>query len=81
MGACLFKSYFEIFWKEVTSRRGAKIEVDISLDKLKIAYEENFTKITQSEASVNLETKMKSIINKYSVWLRNKKCEKYFECK
>jgi hypothetical protein len=68
-----------IFWKEVTSRRGAKIEVDISLDMLKSAYEENFTKITQSDASKNfsfwLEIEMRSIINKYSVWLKNKKCK------
>jgi hypothetical protein len=62
----------DIFWKEITFRRGAKISVDISLDILKKAYETNFTQILKTNESEDLEKKMKTAVDKYEKLVKKK---------
>jgi hypothetical protein len=68
-----FLSNPEIFWKQVTSRRGTKIAVDINLETLYEAYKKNFTMIEKTPESEELERKMKNVVDKYSSLLISKK--------
>jgi hypothetical protein len=63
----------DIFWKQVTSKRGARVEVDISLETLREAYKKNFTTIDKSIESEQLEKKMFTIVEKYCKLIKSKK--------
>jgi hypothetical protein len=63
----------ELFWKQVTSKRGARVEVDIKLEDLVQAYEKNFTTVDKTLESELLEKKMQGIVTKYSNLVKSKR--------
>jgi hypothetical protein len=63
----------DFFWKDISQRRGARVEVNIDLEVLRRSYEENFYTINQTEASRELETKMKNIVERYAAWVSKNK--------
>jgi hypothetical protein len=63
----------EIFWRQVTSRRGARVAIDIDSETLFETYKTNFSVIEQTDESEHLERKMKSVIDKYTNLLLKKK--------
>jgi len=60
------------FWKEITERRGGRVEVDIDLEKLRHSYEENFNCISQSDESIKLENSMRVVVDKYKKFIGSK---------
>ena len=60
------------FWKEITERRGGRVEVDIDLEKLRHSYEENFNCISQSDESIKLENSMRVVVDKYKNFIGSK---------
>ena len=63
------KNYFR---KEITERRGGRVEVDIDLEKLRHSYEENFNCISQSDESIKLENSMRVVVDKYKKFIGSK---------
>jgi hypothetical protein len=63
----------EIFWKQVTNKRGARVSVDLNLELLKEAYEKNFTVIDKSPESEEIEIKMQKIVENYTKLISTKK--------
>jgi hypothetical protein len=63
----------DIFWKEITNSKGARVEVDIDINTLKEAYERNFNHITKTAESNDMEEKMKTIVDRYEELVKSKK--------
>ena len=52
-----------LFWREITNRNGAGVQIDIELKRNK--YRDNFNSLTQTEESKCLQIKMEEIISQY----------------
>jgi hypothetical protein len=64
----LMKKYIKnpnSFWKDIKSKRGARVEIDIDPDFLRSKYKENFNTLTQSTISINLEKEMSKVNEDY----------------
>jgi hypothetical protein len=54
-----------LYWKDIKSKRGARIQVDIDPNVLCAKYRENFNTLTQTRESLALELRMRSVIEVY----------------
>jgi hypothetical protein len=61
-----FTSNKQKFWNNIQVKRSSRVEIDIPLEELKRSYEENFNKITQSQASRDKEEKMAKVVQQYA---------------
>ena len=74
-----FLNNSNLFWDQITHIRGSRVNVDIDVNTLRAAYEDNFNNLAQSEESKSLESKMKNIIEKYAKLIKNKKIKRKVE--
>jgi hypothetical protein len=66
--------------RRITNRRGGRVDVDIDLTTLKNTYEGNFNNCDKSQVSINLESRMLEVVEKYAKLIKKHKINTRVKC-